>query len=863
MNGSNWSGYYSSWIKWNISQNNLHEIPWSGVTVENGHVTELSLYYFYNVKGKLPESIKNLEYLRELNLSSYSAKKDLKGTDWDVISGLKKLENLFLYGSNIEGPLPESWGELQELKYLNIGYSKVSQLNSTIGNMTSLTKLEVDGNQLTDLPKSLIKDHLLLTNINFTNQTIKISELETGTNELIVKLPDISIFSIKDGSSNLNGVYFFNIYINGIKKGSTYSNNGILHFKDIASWGVKYGDKVRIEQTEGYAKGTNIYYDKLTFGRQVEANEYEILKKIYASTLGALWKNKWDVSQNNLHLKNWYGVGIKDGHVISITLPNNNLMGTIPEEITGLKFLEVLNLNSNDIEGELPISLGNLKQLKILNVLSNKIKGNLPASLSESKEIKKVILSNNNLSGTIPSTILNTLTEVNELDLSNNSFTDIDQPLNFKYADVRNQDIIKDEYLELKDDKISVKLTKINLYDNTNSDFKAENTFYLQANNLNISKSTAKDGMVVFSDINISEISDNKSISIWQSDGTASGTHIRYKGILRQSTTPVLDQEYQALVKLYRKTYGDQWKEKWDITSNNLHIQSWKGITHNEGHIIEINLSDNNLNGIIPKEISDLPKLKLINLSSNHIYDIEKIIPSSVTVVLDRQTIDLGKLPLSDQAIIKDASINRYDHNSQKFINQTYSITIGNYSKNITIPENGIKLVDLMSQWNISNNEEINLRQISGTTRYSNLGYTLTYKEGDSNMDGVVNVLDIQTIINYLQSNTPKYFNYGASDINKDSAINLLDVLLLVKQIQNHALEKKLQAKDKVSSRALTNQLSIENNILYLENLDQTISSFDIRLEGESIREIRNLVEIPNFTLKVSKNKEQVSCSRF
>ncbi|MXO33635.1 hypothetical protein GFU95_01220 [Apibacter sp. B3889] len=835
LNGSNWDGY--QWKKWNIAENNLHEIKWDGVTVENGHITELSFFFFNNVKGKLPESIKNLEYLKILNLSSYRyyIYRDFRGTDWNVIS------------------------ELKNLKYLNISFSNVSQLISTIGNLSNLTTLEVEGNQIQDIPKSMIQDHFEISKINFKNQTIKISELETGTDELIIKLPQICVFSISNGSSNLNGKYIFNIYINDDRKGSTYSINGMLYFKDIASWGVKNGDKVRIEQTEGYAQGTNIYYDKLSFGRQVEATEFEILKKFHSSTLGVLWKNKWDVSKNNLHLENWYGVGIKDGHIISISLPNNLLKGTIPEEISGLKYLEVLNLNSNEIEGELPISLGNLKKLKILNVLSNKISGNIPASLSESKELKKLILSNNNFSGTVPSLVLNELKELNELDLSNNSFTSIDQSLTFNNADIRNQESSKDEYLELKDDKIIVKLDKINLYDTKNSDFKAKNTFYLQANNLNISKSTAKDSLVVFSNINISEIPDKASIAIWQSDGSASGSHKRYKGIHQL----IFEEEYRALVKLYQTTNGKQWKEKWDISTNNLHIKSWKGIIHNGGHIIEINLSDNNLNGIIPKEIADLPKLKSINLSSNCISGIEKIIPSNVTVILDHQNIDLGNLPLSDQTVIKDTSINRYDHKSQKFISQSYSITIGDFSKNITIPEKGIKLVDLIQRWNIPNKEEIILKQITGTTKYSNLIYSLTFKDGDSNMDGVVNVLDIQTILNYLQSISPKYFNYSASDINKDSEINLLDVLLLVKQIQDNNLEKNPQVQNEVTSRTLTNNLSIENNILYLENLDQTVSAFDIRLKGGLNENIISLLNPQDFTLHVSKNQELISILGF
>ncbi|WP_185150022.1 MULTISPECIES: leucine-rich repeat domain-containing protein, partial [unclassified Apibacter] len=105
LNGPYWRGSHQ-WEKWNIAENNLHEIKWDGVMVENGHVTGLSLYYFYNVKGKLPASIKNLEYINYLNLSSSYIQKDFQGTDWNVISGLKNLDSLDLKGCKIEGPIP-------------------------------------------------------------------------------------------------------------------------------------------------------------------------------------------------------------------------------------------------------------------------------------------------------------------------------------------------------------------------------------------------------------------------------------------------------------------------------------------------------------------------------------------------------------------------------------------------------------------------------------------------------------------------------------------------------------------------------------------------------------------------------------
>ncbi|QYN50751.1 T9SS type A sorting domain-containing protein [Apibacter sp. ESL0404] len=158
LNGSNWDGF-ENWKRWNITENNLHEIPWSGVTVENGHVTKLSLEYFNNVKGKLPVSIKNLEYLKTLDLSinSIEQENDYQGTDWSILSGLKNLNTLALNGCNIQGPLPESWGDLQNLESLSIAFANVTQINSTIGDMSSLTTLIIAGNQIQELPTSISK----------------------------------------------------------------------------------------------------------------------------------------------------------------------------------------------------------------------------------------------------------------------------------------------------------------------------------------------------------------------------------------------------------------------------------------------------------------------------------------------------------------------------------------------------------------------------------------------------------------------------------------------------------------------------------------------------------------------------------
>ena len=52
---------------------------------------------------------------------------------------------------------------------------------------------------------------------------------------------------------------------------------------------------------------------------------------------------------------------------------------------------------------------------------------------------------------------------------------------------------------------------------------------------------------------------------------------------------------------------------------------------------------------------------------------------------------------------------------------------------------------------------------------------------GDVNTDGVINILDIVTVINFVLSNdTPTENQFFASDLNSDQIINILDIVLLV-----------------------------------------------------------------------------------
>ena len=77
---------------------------------------------------------------------------------------------------------------------------------------------------------------------------------------------------------------------------------------------------------------------------------------------------------------------------------------------------------------------------------------------------------------------------------------------------------------------------------------------------------------------------------------------------------------------------------------------------------------------------------------------------------------------------------------------------------------------------------EITVSNLRSENKYSgsDLEYTITYLIGDVNCDGVVNIADVTTLIDYLLGNTPQAFNEQAADVNNDGVINIADVTALI-----------------------------------------------------------------------------------
>lgn len=166
-NGAGWS-YNANWLE------KLEVGTWFGVTVEEGHVTILSLYS-KNLTGTIPEEIGQLPYLELLELAG----NQISGPIPESLGNLTYLVEACLTNNLITGPIPDTLGGMSSLLKLSFNDNLIEgEIPASLGGITSLTKFSLGNNRLTGtIPDSL-------------GQLINVDRFEVYKNNLSGELPE-------------------------------------------------------------------------------------------------------------------------------------------------------------------------------------------------------------------------------------------------------------------------------------------------------------------------------------------------------------------------------------------------------------------------------------------------------------------------------------------------------------------------------------------------------------------------------------------------------------------------------------------------------------------------------------------------
>ncbi|GKV47910.1 hypothetical protein SLEP1_g54760 [Rubroshorea leprosula] len=368
--------------------------------------------------GMLLELIGNLSGCLQLSLEElYLGGNKIKGPLPDMIKNFHSLRVLDLFDTQLNGTVPESIGLLSNLEGI---YISSNSLNGTIGEshfstLSKLRALSMSSNSLS---------------INFSNDWIPPFQLVLiflRLCKLGPKFPswlksqrnfsylDISGSEISDSIPK----WFWNLSSRAVHL--NLSSNHIYGILPDLSTQISNSFGLRIDLSKNKLEGQLPIFPANVTSISLSKNKFNgSISSLCTITGGKL--EFLDVSHNQLSGKlpdcimQWTSLVI-------LNLANNHLFGKIPSSIGSLYHLESLGLQNNNFSGEMPRSLRNCSALQFLDLNYNSFSGKIPTWIGERlSSLIFLLLRSNNFSGGIPLQLC-WLTNLTLLDLSNNNLS--------------------------------------------------------------------------------------------------------------------------------------------------------------------------------------------------------------------------------------------------------------------------------------------------------------------------------------------------------------------------------------------------------------------------------------------------------
>lgn len=343
--------------------------------------------------------------------------------------------------------------------------------------------------------------------------------------------------------------------------------------------------------------------------------------------------------------------------------------------------------------------------------------------------------------------------------------------------------------------------------------------------------------------------------------------------------------DYEALKVFYQATNGGAWTNKtWRIGSNAVTSTGWPGVTFDEeGHVLAIELQNNNLRGNLPTEGMEmkslrtlnlngnslngdvaafcklLPALETLNLGYNLFTELTDVLPAHITSLNlqnQREGYSLSTFTQQEWAMgdrhadIQLGKLIAYDHQNQNFeAHPTLRIytTDNNSYVGEMIYSDGAYRYSLSGTYNYASGTEFCIRSSGGVAQNNRLRAKLTWTKGDVNADASVNVLDAQQTLNYIIGTQNGNFNYPAADTYDGGGINVQDVVATINIFigsNDNADRKSLMAAQRRWTESMGdgasthNLLSVEDGALWLDAADQ-VAALDITLAGVKANDVK------------------------
>jgi Leucine-rich repeat (LRR) protein len=630
----------------NLQALNLRYTNISGEVVEfldglsqcyNSSLEYLDLSENIFLGGNLPYSLGGLKKLKTIYLSRSS----VGGSIPDSIGNLTSLQTLDFSESSVGGSIPDSIGNLMSLQTLDFSESSVGgSIPDSIGNLTSLQTLDLSYNQMNGvIPESIGKLSMLvslglsmnswegfLTEAHFQNLT-RLKFLHLDTK---FSTKWTLVFDVKHDwvpPFKLRRIYLSNMKIGPKFPAWLQTQNKLIAI------GL---DNVGISDTIPHGLWKSC--PNVTFW-SLSGNKLRGQVPYFQFPPSASY---FDLSSNNLEGP----LPLFRSNLSQLFLQNNMFSEAIPENISELlPKLSWLDLSSNSITGRIPHSIGMLKELTVLVLRNNSLSRKLPPHWKDLRKLVVLNLAKNNISGSVPSS-MQYLKSLQQISLSQNH---LEGELPFFFRNYR--------YLQMLD------LGGNNFFGKLPAWIGESLSSLLRLSlRSNLFHGNIPPQLCLISGLHILDLAHNDfSGAIPQCLGNFSDDgYSRYYNYSDQEMLLVSKgREYlydSYIVSLFHSI---------DLSNNNLSGEIPGNITSHL-RLVNLNLSMNHLTGRIPEKIGDLHMLESLDLSMN---DLSGPIPQSLSSLTFLSHLNLsfnnlsGKIPNGNQLqTLNDSSI--YEGNS-------------------------------------------------------------------------------------------------------------------------------------------------------------------------------------------------------
>lgn len=355
-----------------------------------------------------------------------------------------------------------------------------------------------------------------------------------------------------------------------------------------------------------------------------------------------------------------------------------------------------------------------------------------------------------------------------------------------------------------------------------------------------------------------SSVDDYKQADEWKEMGSivASGTVVPTEG-------PMNADDYAALCAIYNAFGGNSWTRKWIVSNNMLRTSRWRGVTFDDdGYVTAIDLRENGLKGDATQLAftAGLSRLTSIDLSYNAVTgDIRPLatsLPNGCELNIEQQDFGYqGEHTLYELTNYGGLPPIAY-YKPQSGTMATTLVGVGGYCHFYHEGTNNRLYWDCYI-YNDGGSVNINKFYWPSPTivecQYPHrFTFTYSYEMGDANMDDVLDVLDLQTTLNYSHNQGGGLFNFQAADTyGPDDELNVQDIVTTV----NILLEKGNNGAD--GARAMVGGadeptaneawLSMDDGKLLLHST-KPVAALDLRLAGIAPGQLQWNTEAMGFT---------------